>query len=304
MAERSTRTPPTSPTSTTPASTSQISQPTWRSSPPTPPAAGRPQRRTGRREHRGDHRRLTPVPADRRQGARAAQEARLLRAQRPPDALPALPLPPGRQRSKVWAPGTRLAATGGLGAAGARVAGRIRDEDIALVREQSPIAEVIGEYLQLRNAGGGSLKGLCPFHDEKTPSVQRDPGPRPVVLLLLRGRRGRHQVRGEDRQPLLPRGGRAPRRPGRHRAPLRAGRPRARPGAEPAAPAAGRAPGGGRFLRRTAAARRRPPRRASSCTERGFELADAERFGCRLRAARMGGAHPPPARAAGSPTPS
>ena len=46
------------------------------------------------------------------------------------------------------------------------MAGRIRDEDIALVREQSPIAEVIGEYLQLRNAGGGSLKGLCPFHDE------------------------------------------------------------------------------------------------------------------------------------------
>jgi len=55
------------------------------------------------------------------------------------------------------------------------VAGRIRDEDIALVREQSPIAEVIGEYLQLRNAGGGSLKGLCPFHDEKTPSFNVTP---------------------------------------------------------------------------------------------------------------------------------
>jgi DNA primase len=56
-----------------------------------------------------------------------------------------------------------------------RVAGRIRDEDIALVREQSPIAEVVGEYLQLRNAGGGSLKGLCPFHDEKTPSFNVTP---------------------------------------------------------------------------------------------------------------------------------
>ncbi len=53
--------------------------------------------------------------------------------------------------------------------------GRIRDEDIALVREQSPIAEVVGEYLQLRNAGGGSLKGLCPFHDEKTPSFNVTP---------------------------------------------------------------------------------------------------------------------------------
>ena len=55
------------------------------------------------------------------------------------------------------------------------MAGRIRDEDIALVREQSPIAEVVGEYLQLRNAGGGSLKGLCPFHDEKTPSFNVTP---------------------------------------------------------------------------------------------------------------------------------
>jgi len=55
------------------------------------------------------------------------------------------------------------------------VAGRIRDEDIALVRERSAIEEVVGEYLQLRNAGGGSLKGLCPFHEEKTPSFNVTP---------------------------------------------------------------------------------------------------------------------------------
>jgi DNA primase len=55
------------------------------------------------------------------------------------------------------------------------LAGRIRDEDIAAVRERSPIDEVVGEYLQLRNAGGGSLKGLCPFHDEKTPSFNVTP---------------------------------------------------------------------------------------------------------------------------------
>ena len=53
--------------------------------------------------------------------------------------------------------------------------GRIRDEDIQLVRERSAIDEVVGEYLQLRNAGGGSLKGLCPFHDEKTPSFNVTP---------------------------------------------------------------------------------------------------------------------------------
>jgi DNA primase len=55
------------------------------------------------------------------------------------------------------------------------VAGRIRDEDIALVREKSPIADVIGDHVQLRNAGGGNLKGLCPFHDEKSPSFNVTP---------------------------------------------------------------------------------------------------------------------------------
>jgi len=55
------------------------------------------------------------------------------------------------------------------------MAGRIRDEDLALVRERSAIGEVVGEYLQLRNAGAGSLKGLCPFHDEKTPSFHVTP---------------------------------------------------------------------------------------------------------------------------------
>jgi DNA primase len=55
------------------------------------------------------------------------------------------------------------------------VAGRIRDEDIALVREKARIEEIVGEYVALRNAGGGSLKGLCPFHDEKTPSFHVTP---------------------------------------------------------------------------------------------------------------------------------
>jgi DNA primase len=55
------------------------------------------------------------------------------------------------------------------------VAGRIKDEDIALVRERSAIADVVGAQVALRNAGGGSLKGLCPFHDEKTPSFNVNP---------------------------------------------------------------------------------------------------------------------------------
>jgi DNA primase len=55
------------------------------------------------------------------------------------------------------------------------VAGRIRDEDVVLVRERAAIADVIGEQVQLRPAGGGRLKGLCPFHDEKTPSFNVNP---------------------------------------------------------------------------------------------------------------------------------
>ncbi len=43
------------------------------------------------------------------------------------------------------------------------------------MRERSPIADVIGEHIQLRNAGGGNLKGLCPFHDEKSPSFNVTP---------------------------------------------------------------------------------------------------------------------------------
>jgi DNA primase len=50
------------------------------------------------------------------------------------------------------------------------VAGKIRDEDIALVRERTSIVDVIGERVTLKSAGGGNVKGLCPFHDEKTPS--------------------------------------------------------------------------------------------------------------------------------------
>ena len=56
------------------------------------------------------------------------------------------------------------------------MAGRIRDEDVALVREQTPIADIVGEHVQLKNAGGGNLKGICPFHDEKSPSLSVSPG--------------------------------------------------------------------------------------------------------------------------------
>jgi DNA primase len=55
------------------------------------------------------------------------------------------------------------------------VAGRIRDDDIAEVREKARIDDVVSGYVALKRAGGGSLKGLCPFHDEKTPSFNVNP---------------------------------------------------------------------------------------------------------------------------------
>jgi len=55
------------------------------------------------------------------------------------------------------------------------VAGRINDDDVKAVRDAVPIDAVVSEYLQLRPAGGGNLKGLCPFHDEKSPSFHVSP---------------------------------------------------------------------------------------------------------------------------------
>lgn len=55
------------------------------------------------------------------------------------------------------------------------MSGRIRDEDVAYVRDHSQIDAVVGEYVQLKSAGGGARKGLCPFHDEKSPSFTVTP---------------------------------------------------------------------------------------------------------------------------------
>jgi DNA primase len=56
------------------------------------------------------------------------------------------------------------------------VDGRIRESDIAAVRDRSRVDDVVSEYgVTLRRAGVGSYKGLCPFHDEKTPSFNVRP---------------------------------------------------------------------------------------------------------------------------------
>ncbi|WP_296631844.1 DNA primase [Rhodoluna sp.] len=55
------------------------------------------------------------------------------------------------------------------------MAGKIRARDIEEVKSRVNIADVVGEYVSLKSASVGSLKGLCPFHDEKSPSFNVRP---------------------------------------------------------------------------------------------------------------------------------
>ena len=55
--------------------------------------------------------------------------------------------------------------------------GRYLDDDISELRERSDIVEVISAHTQLKKAGA-IFKGLCPFHQEKSPSFSVDPAKR------------------------------------------------------------------------------------------------------------------------------
>ena len=56
------------------------------------------------------------------------------------------------------------------------MAGRIKQEDIEAVRERTDIVKLVSQYLTLKKAGGDNMTGLCPFHQEKTPSFSVSPG--------------------------------------------------------------------------------------------------------------------------------
>ncbi|MGI9824757.1 DNA primase [Agromyces sp. Marseille-Q5079] len=55
------------------------------------------------------------------------------------------------------------------------MAGRIRQSDVDEVKARTNIADVVGDHVSLKSAGVGSLKGLCPFHDERSPSFHVRP---------------------------------------------------------------------------------------------------------------------------------
>ncbi|GAA1350819.1 DNA primase [Falsarthrobacter nasiphocae] len=48
--------------------------------------------------------------------------------------------------------------------------GLIKRDVIDAVRDRADIRSVVETYVSLRSSGVGSYKGLCPFHDERTPS--------------------------------------------------------------------------------------------------------------------------------------
>lgn len=53
--------------------------------------------------------------------------------------------------------------------------GLIRRSDIDEVRSRTNIADIVGDFVTLKSAGVGSLKGLCPFHEERSPSFHVRP---------------------------------------------------------------------------------------------------------------------------------
>ncbi len=55
------------------------------------------------------------------------------------------------------------------------MAGLIRQSDIDEVRSRTNIADIVGDYVTLKSAGVGSMKGLCPFHEERSPSFHVRP---------------------------------------------------------------------------------------------------------------------------------
>jgi len=55
------------------------------------------------------------------------------------------------------------------------LAGRIRDDDIQAVKDRTDLVQLASQYLTLKKAGADRVVGLCPFHQEKTPSFGISP---------------------------------------------------------------------------------------------------------------------------------
>ena len=159
------------------------------------------------------------------------------------------------------------------------VAGRISDASINAVRERVSIEEIIGSHVALRPPGAGRLKGLCPFHDEKTPSFNVNSTIGYLPLLRLRRGRRRHRLRPEDGGADLP-ARRSSGSPASSASPSPTRAARRRSTARPASGCVTSRPTRRRprSTRSSCAPRRRWPAR-QFLAERGFDDAAAEHFG-------------------------
>src|SRR5579859_3028118 len=145
--------------------------------------------------------------------------------------------PDTRTPDRLWAGGTRLAATAGArrsyaaevdgGWTDPRRGYRGRSREVPYRRGDRRVPAAQGGRRRL-------AQGPVPVPRREDPLVQRHSRPRPVLLPRLRRGRRRDQVRAEDRWAQLRRGGRAAGRPGWDLAALRTGRVCPRAGAEPA----------------------------------------------------------------------
>ncbi len=55
------------------------------------------------------------------------------------------------------------------------MAGRIRASDVEEVKRRTNLADLVGDHVALKSGGIDSMKGLCPFHDERSPSFHVRP---------------------------------------------------------------------------------------------------------------------------------
>ena len=157
------------------------------------------------------------------------------------------------------------------------------------VRDAVDFVELVSARTELRRAGPARYEGLCPFHDERTPSFGIDPDPEGLPLLRLPGLRRRVHVRAGDRGRGLQGGARAAGRTLRGGARARAGGP-ARGRAPPPPRAAARAARPhDRLLRALpVGVRQRPGGPASTWPGRGLGEEILQRVPGRLRAQRLG----------------
>ena len=70
---------------------------------------------------------------------------------------------------------------------------KLHPSTITAVKERADIVDVVSEHVVLKRQGR-EFVGLCPFHEDNSPSMTVSPAKQDLPLLLLWGWRPQHQV--------------------------------------------------------------------------------------------------------------